>query len=129
MHGPGHTEIAWASHRRALPSEAMLQNQVDNSDQVHGRIVGSYQLVTDPFCSAVHVYCIQIDPRCKKINKKKFRQAFSQPTFSQLLQALCQPETELLSWSEEDLRVHPQAAVLGAPLEASKDLHPELQEV
>ena len=56
-------------------------------------------------------------------------QASSRPTFSQLLQALCQPETELLSWSEEDLRVHPQAAVLGAPLEASKDLYPELQEI
>ena len=127
MHGPGHTEIAWASHRRALPSEAMLQNQVDNSDQVHGRIVGSYRLVPDPFRSAVHVDCIQIDPRCK--TKKKFRQAFSQPTVFQLLQALCQPEIELLSWSEEDKRVHPQAAVLGAPLEASKDLHPELQEI
>ena len=54
-------------------------------------------------------------------------QASSQPTFSQLLQALCQPEIELLSWSEEDMRVHPQAAVLGAPLEAGKDLYPELQ--
>ena len=35
--------------------------------------------------------------------------------------------TDLLSWSEEDMRVHPQAAVLGAPLEAGKDLYPELQ--
>ena len=44
-------------------------------------------------------------------------QAASRPTFSQLLQALCQPEAVLLSWSEEDMTVHrdPQAAVLGAP--------------
>ena len=27
------------------------------------------------------------------------------------------------------MRVHPQAAVLGAPLEAGKDLYPELQEI
>jgi len=45
------------------------------------------------------------------------------------LQALCQPEIELLSWSEEDMRLHPQAAVLGAPLEAGKDLYPELQKM
>ena len=56
-------------------------------------------------------------------------QASSRPTFSLLLQALCQPEIELLSWSEEDMRVHPQAAVLGAPLEAGKDLYPELQQI
>ena len=31
--------------------------------------------------------------------------------------------TDLLSWSEEDMRVHPQAAVLGA----GKNLYPELQ--
>ena len=54
-------------------------------------------------------------------------QASSRPNFSQLLQAFCQPEIELLSWSEEDVRVHPQAAVLGAPLEAGKQLYPELQ--
>ena len=56
-------------------------------------------------------------------------QASSRPTFSQLLQALCQPEIELLSWSEEDMKVHPQAAVLGVPLEAGKDLYPELQQM
>ena len=51
----------------------------------------------------------------------------SRPTFTQLLQALSSTITKLLSWSEEDMRVHPQAAVLGAPLEAGKDLYPELQ--
>ena len=56
-------------------------------------------------------------------------QASSRPTFSQLLQALCQPEAELLGWSEEDTSVHLQAVVLGAPLEAGKDLYPELQEI
>ena len=38
-----------------------------------------------------------------------------------------EPVTDLLSWSEEDMRVHPQAAVLGATLEVGKDLYPELQ--
>ena len=52
----------------------------------------------------------------------------SRPTFSELYQALSQPESELLDWSEEDVRVHSQAAVLGAPLEAGKDLYRELQE-
>ena len=40
---------------------------------------------------------------------------------------LSSPATDLLSWSEEDMKVHPQAAVLGASLEAGKDLYPELQ--
>lgn len=53
----------------------------------------------------------------------------SRPTFSELNQALSQPESELLGWSEEDMSVHPQAAVLGAPLEAGKDLYRELQEM
>ena len=52
----------------------------------------------------------------------------ARPTFSELYQALSQPESELLGWSEEDMRVHSQAAVLGAPLEAGKDLYRELQE-
>ena len=51
----------------------------------------------------------------------------SRPDFTEVVQALSSPVTDLLSWSEEDLKVHPQAAVLGAPLEAGKDLHPELQ--
>jgi len=44
------------------------------------------------------------------------------------VQALSSPVTDLLSWTEEDTRIHPQAAVLGAPLEAGKDLYPKLQE-
>ena len=53
----------------------------------------------------------------------------SRPTFSELYQALSQPDSKLLGWSEADMRVHPQAAVLGAPLEAGKDLYRELQEM
>jgi len=53
----------------------------------------------------------------------------SRPTFSELHEALSQPEAELLGWSEEDKKVHPQAAVLGAPLESGKDLYLELQEM
>ena len=49
----------------------------------------------------------------------------SRPDFAELgVHALA---TDLLSWSEDDMRVHPQAAVLGAPLEAGKYLYPELQ--
>ena len=51
----------------------------------------------------------------------------SRPDFAELVHALSSPTTDLLSWSEEDMRVHPQAAVLGAPLEAGIDLYPELQ--
>ena len=51
----------------------------------------------------------------------------SRPDFAELVRVLSSPVTDLLSWSEEDMRVHPQAAVLGAPLEAGKDLYPELQ--
>ncbi len=52
----------------------------------------------------------------------------SRPSFTEVLEALSEPETDLLRWSAEDTAVHPQAAVLGAPLEAGVDLYPELQE-
>ena len=52
----------------------------------------------------------------------------SRPTFAELVQTLSSPVIDLLSWTEEDTRIHPQAAVLGAPLEAGKDLYPKLQE-
>ena len=51
----------------------------------------------------------------------------SRPSFPQVVETLSEPDFELLCWTEEDLKVHPQAAVLGAPLEAGKDLYPELQ--
>jgi len=53
----------------------------------------------------------------------------SRPAFAELVQALSSPVTDLLSWTEEDTRIHPQAAVLGASLEAGKYLYPELQEM
>ena len=49
------------------------------------------------------------------------------PSFEQLRLSLSQPDSALLSWSEEDIAVHPQAAVLGAPLDAGKLLYKELQ--
>jgi len=52
----------------------------------------------------------------------------SRPAFAELMQTLSSPVTDLLSWTEEDTRIHPQAVVLGAPLEAGKDLYAELQE-
>ena len=51
----------------------------------------------------------------------------SRPDFAELVRALSSPAIDLLTWSEDDMRVHPQAAVLGAPLKAGKDLYPELQ--
>ena len=51
----------------------------------------------------------------------------SRPDIAELVCVLFSPVTDLLSWSEEDVRVHPQVAVLGASLEAGKDLYPELQ--
>ncbi len=51
----------------------------------------------------------------------------SRPSFTEVLEALSEPETDLLCWSVEDTAVQPQAAVLGAPLEAGVDLYPELQ--
>ena len=53
----------------------------------------------------------------------------SRPDFAELVHVLFSPVTDLLSWSEEDMRIHPQAAVLGAPLEAGKDLYPKLREI
>ena len=51
------------------------------------------------------------------------------PLFEQLRLSLSQPDSALLSWSEEDIAVHPQAAVLGAPLDAGKHLFEELKTV
>ena len=53
--------------------------------------------------------------------------ASGRPQFAQLLQVLSRPEHELLSIPEEEGRVHPQATLLGAPLEAGKQLYLELQ--
>ena len=62
------------------------------------------------------------------VNTCRNTEKSSRPAFAELVQALSSPVTDLLSWTEEDKRVHPQAAVLGTPLEAGKDLYPELQE-
>ena len=65
------------------------------------------------------MYCTSLNTG---IQKKSSRSAFAE-----LVQALSSPVTELLSWTEEDTRIHPQAVVLGAHLEAGKDLYPQLQ--
>jgi len=46
-----------------------------------------------------------------------------------MLQVLSRPEHELLFVPEEVGRDHPQATLLGAPLEAGKQLYLELQNV
>ena len=57
---------------------------------------------------------------------------WSRPTFLSLLKTLSVSATttggELLNWSERDsCRVLAQATALGAPLEAGRNLYPELQ--
>jgi serine/threonine protein kinase len=50
------------------------------------------------------------------------------PSSSELLQDLTGAEEScLLQWREEDSRCHPQAHLLGAPLEAGESLYRELQ--
>ena len=54
------------------------------------------------------------------------------PTFSEVLDSLLQPESELLYWkpiSEDGEGVHSESksAILGAPLQAGEQLYPELQ--
>ena len=51
----------------------------------------------------------------------------SRPTFSAIVEVLNKPEEVLLHWSEEDRMVHPQASVLGAPLDAASKLYLQLQ--
>ena len=49
------------------------------------------------------------------------------PSFADLVSDLSQSEGELLVWSEQDRSCHPQAAMLGAPMEAGAPLYPLLQ--
>ena len=49
------------------------------------------------------------------------------PSFADLVFDLSQPDGDLLVWSEQDQSSHPQAAVLGAPIEAGAPLYPLLQ--
>ena len=51
----------------------------------------------------------------------------SRPSFASLASLLSQPDRELLVWSDEDQNCHPQASVLGAPLEAGAYLYSLLQ--
>ena len=51
------------------------------------------------------------------------------PSFAQLVEMLSQADFELLLWREEDTQIGPQVSVVGAPLEASKNLYSDLQRV
>ena len=50
------------------------------------------------------------------------------PTFPALHKTLSQDSRALLPWSVEDHKTHPQATVLGAALEAGKDLYTDIQD-
>ena len=50
------------------------------------------------------------------------------PTFSAIVKMLSHSDAHLLQWGERDMRTHPQAASLGAPLEAGDELYPDLQD-
>ena len=51
----------------------------------------------------------------------------ARPQFREIVQTLSQSEDELLFVPEGVTRAHPQASVLGAPLEAGRDLYTQLQ--
>ena len=51
----------------------------------------------------------------------------SRPSFSSLYQTLNREFASLLEWTDEDSQCHPQASLLGAELDAGKDLYSELQ--
>ena len=51
----------------------------------------------------------------------------NRPNFSQLLQTLSQSEHDLLNIPEEVTKGHPQASILGAPLEAGSATYTDLQ--
>ena len=49
------------------------------------------------------------------------------PSFASLVFYLSKPDTELLAWSDDDRKCHPQASLLGAFMAASTHLYPLLQ--
>ena len=50
------------------------------------------------------------------------------PMFSAIFKMLSHSDSQLLSWSDKDKRVHPEACCIGAPLEAGDELYPDLQD-
>ena len=50
------------------------------------------------------------------------------PNFSDIMQRFSLPDTKLLKWSEEDKATDPEAATLGADLDAGQELYKDLQE-
>ena len=48
-------------------------------------------------------------------------------TFTEISRELSPPDIRLLKWSEEDKRVHPEAAKLGADLLCGEPLYKDLQ--
>ena len=53
----------------------------------------------------------------------------SRPSFHSLCQSLDGEPATLLQWREEDTQCHLQASLLGAELEAGKNLYTELQQL
>ena len=49
------------------------------------------------------------------------------PKFSDILNTLKRPVVELFMWTKEDLKSHQQCSVICAPIEAGKELYPDLQ--
>ena len=49
------------------------------------------------------------------------------PSFQGLCRQLSLPDTRILQWSEEDKRVHPEAAKLGAELVFGEALYVDVQ--
>ena len=51
----------------------------------------------------------------------------SRPQFNEMVETLSLPEHDILSIPEEVVKIHPQAILLGGPLEAGRDLYKDLQ--
>ena len=51
----------------------------------------------------------------------------SRPKFRDILDTLKRPVVELFVWTKEDLKSHQQCSVIGAPIDAGKELYLDLQ--
>ena len=69
-----------------------------------------------------------VDPFLSPHLQHRHPETSGRPTFAAILQTLSLPDSHLLQWSEADKAEHPEAAMLGAELEAATDLYTKLQQ-
>ena len=74
-----------------------------------------------------HMKRIVLYTSSSSLHPPRSTEPYSRPTFSGVLQALREPSSQVLHWAAEDRQSHPQAACLGATMEAGHNLYPDLQ--